>query len=700
MKLNDHQQREAQGGPISQVEYSRPVNEARFANFVPRRTAHAIALLLVLIFLGELAISVHRQSLSWDEGDHIYAGYESWTTGDFGINPEHPPLLKAIAALPLLAMHLNAPPPKSRTFSKTEAYFNGRDLIYNNGGLATAGRIIFRARMMAAIFSAALAVLVYCAGLEMFGTVAALVALTIVVFEPNLIAHGAYVTTDMAVTFGIFSAVYALYRFRVKPTVGRFLVIGVATGVALAVKHSAVLLLPIAMVLLVFEVLRPRPVESRADVVRLYALAFAAAILMGVPILWATYHFRFQAHPYGSMQPSLSEYMASLHGVEPAVYKFLARWHLLPESYLYGMVDIRVQSVAGQSFPTYLFGQVHAHGIPYYFPAAFVIKSTLGFMLLLVLAVFAVLSRSLTGWQRLCFVVVPPLVYLLIAIDTGLNIGARHILPMYPFLAVLAGAAVVALGQKSRAWVYVAALLLAWHIASATASAPNYLAYSNELFGGPANTYKYLTDSNVDWGQQLVSVKKYLDQHEIHDCWFGYFVQPSIDYHAYGIPCRQLPTADSMWTDQQVDVPAKISGTVLVSAGTLTGYEFGSVILSPFQPFMHVHPVAVIDDGVFVYQGSFDTSLASAFGYFTRATKELAEKEPELALRAAEQSVAIDPELMQGQIVLGDVLAVLHRDRESAAAYGKALAIAQRMEPSAKADWIATLQAKLAGLHL
>jgi hypothetical protein len=100
-------------------------NGAYLTSLMPRRRAHAVAFLLVLMFLGELVFSVHRQSLSWDEGDHIYAGYESWATGDFGINPEHPPLLKEIATLPLLTMHLSAPPRKSPRFSKAEAYFNG-----------------------------------------------------------------------------------------------------------------------------------------------------------------------------------------------------------------------------------------------------------------------------------------------------------------------------------------------------------------------------------------------------------------------------------------------------------------------------------------------------------------------------------------------------------------------------------------------
>jgi tetratricopeptide (TPR) repeat protein len=115
---------------------------------------------------------------------------------------------------------------------------------------------------------------------------------------------------------------------------------------------------------------------------------------------------------------------------------------------------------------------------------------------------------------------------------------------------------------------------------------------------------------------------------------------------------------------------------------------------------MQERPVDTIDDGVFVYRGVFDTSLASAFGYYTRASNSLANKQLDAALNAAEQAVAINPNLMQGQIVLGDTFAALHRDQESADAYNKALSIAQHMEPSAQADWTATLKTRMAALHL
>ncbi len=664
------------------------------------RRAHGIAILLLLVFVAELTISVRRQSLTWDEGDHIFAGYQSWKTTDFGINPEHPPLVKALATLPLLTMHLKTPAAKGLAYFKDEAYFDGRDLIYGNGGLSTANKIIFRARMFAAVLSLLMALFVYLAGLEMFGPMAGLFALTLIVFEPNLIAHGAYVTTDMGVTCFLFATIFALFRFREQPSWKTLLLLGLATGLALASKHSAVLLLPIALALGVCELIAPTAGERRAHIARQYAIAFAGAASIGLFILWATYGFRFSAHPHGvAMTPSLTDFIRPLPGIEPKVYLLLARMRILPESYLYGLADIRLQSVSGQSFPTYLFHQVHAHGVPYYFPAAFVIKSTLGFMLLLVLAGSAVLSRKLDGTRRLTFLVLPPTLYLIIAMFTGLNIGARHILPMYPFLAVLIGGAAVALARARRIWMYTVVALLAWHVVSSIRSAPVYLAYANEAWGGPSQTYRYLTDSNVDWGQQLMSVKEYIDRNGIKDCWFGYFVQPAIDYHAYGIPCRMLPSGDAIWTHTQVDTPPSISGIVFISASTLTGYEFGSVLESPYQTFQNVKPVATIDHGVFVYNGTFDNRFASALGHATRASALFDRKDFAGALKEAQDAVATDPDVLPAQSILGDTLAALHRDQESAAAYDKALAIAARMEPDAKADRQRPLIARRQALH-
>jgi len=481
------------------------------------------------------------------------------------------------------------------------------------------------------------------------------------------------------------------------PSVSRLIVLGLVSGLALASKHSGVLLLPFGLALFITEILWPSP-ETRTNkgkvALRLTG-AFLAASTIAIVVLWAFYGFRFAARPGGMpLSPSLAEYARGLKGVEPHTYLTLARLHILPESYLYGLVDVRLIS---DSFSTYIFGKVYARGVWFYFPAAFIIKSTAAFMGLLLLAGFAIVTRKLRARREIFFLTIPPALYLLIATGTGLNIGARHILPMYPFLSVLIGGAALALAHRDRRWAYVVGLLLAWHAVSSARAYPNYLAYSNEFWGGPANTYKYLTDSNTDWGQQLKAVKKYLDNRGVKDCWFAYFVEPSIHFSAYGIPCKPLPTADSGWAHYQIDTPETITGPLLISAGTLTGYEWGSNVLNPYREFQKLKPVAFIQDGVFVYDGTFDMRFASALGHVTRARDLTAAGQLASALVEAQTAVAIDPDELQAQMVLGDTLTALGRGLAAKPAYQQALAIAKTMEPRAQAIWVKTIQKKLAG---
>ena len=161
------------------------------------------AMVCLLILLGvQLILSVRRESQTWDEGNHIYAGYRSWTHKDFGLNPEHPPLLKLIATIPLLPLSLNTPALQDRYF-KEEAFVGGKDFLYQNN----ADQILIRTRLAAASLTLLLALLVFLATREMFGTGAAFIALGLLVLEPNLLAHGALVTTDAALSCLVTTAV-------------------------------------------------------------------------------------------------------------------------------------------------------------------------------------------------------------------------------------------------------------------------------------------------------------------------------------------------------------------------------------------------------------------------------------------------------------------------------------------------------------
>jgi hypothetical protein len=423
------------------------------------------------------------------------------------------------------------------------------------------------------------------------------------------------------------------------------------------------------------------------------AVSVIVSVLIAVGILWASYGFRFAARPNGlQLNPGFAEWVGQLKPIEAHLVSFAARWHLLPESYLYGLAAVRLSA---ETYTSFVLGTVYPHGVWFYFPVTFAIKSTLAFLALTLISVFAIATRKLKGMREILFLTVPPAFYLMIAMSSKINIGVRHILPVYLFLAVLIGGAAWRLMRSNRRRQYVVAALLLFHVFSSVRSYPNYMAYSNELWGGPSQTYKYLTDSNVDWAQQLKSTKQYLDGRGIKECWFAYFGQGVLEPHYYGIPCKPLPTADSLWMSERIDVPPTIDGTVLMSAGVLSGFEFGPGALNPYRQFQQLRPVAVIDAGVFVFEGHFEIPLASALGHAQHASVLLEGKQLNEALAEAQAAVALAPASVTTQSALGDALTALNRSDEARAAYQRALELARTVEPEFQVSWIPTLEAKL-----
>ncbi len=405
----------------------------------------------------------------------------------------------------------------------------------------------------------------------------------------------------------------------------------------------------------------------------------ALIALIGWVVLWSTYRFRYDARPIGlQMNPPLVEYVKGLKPYEASPVSVMARWHILPESYLYGLVDVKLTA---NYYTSYLLGKVYAHNVWFYFPVAFLIKSTIGVLALFLLAIGVVATRQLNCRREILFLVVPVIFYLAVALTVGMNIGVRHILVIYVFLYVLIGGATWILIGKNRKWAYVVGVALLVHVASSALAFPNYIAYANELWGGPSQTYKYLTDSNADWGQQLKSVRKYLDQRGVKDCWFLYFAEGVAEPSYYRIPCKPLPTINTLWLNTPIDVPNSIDGPVLISASNLSGVEFGPGSLDPYGQFKLVKPTAVIDHGVFVFDGKFDMPLASAMSKVQKARNLAQGKQLERALQEATAAVGLAPDSIQTQLALGDILLEMGQPQQARTSYEKALGLAKTIEP-------------------
>jgi len=646
-----------------------------------------VASLLAIIFL-QLALMASRNSATWDEPDHVYCAYMQAKHGDFGLNPEHPPLIKFLGALPLLNMQFKMPPLQGRPYRVEEAV-GGRDFLFGND----ANAILFRVRLATSVITILLAMLVFLAAQEMFGTGAGLIALGLIAFDPTLLAHSALMTTDAGGACFLFASIYAFYRYAGSPSKTRLALVGLVAGLALASKHSSVLLFPMLLLLSLVEVVWSHaPRRKRA---LQFAVALVAIALLSVGVLWASYGFRYAARVDGlQLNPTVGAQFARVpNHAAGVVLATVAKLHLLPESYLYGFAHVLVQSKA---FASFLLGTIYPHPVWFYFPIAMVIKSTLTFLILFAITAWAIATGRLRARREILYMALPAAIYMAFAMAGGMNIGVRHVLPIYVFLSVLIAGAAWRLVQRDRRCLYAVVVLLVFQAISVVHAFPAYISYANEAAGGPSAVHNLLSDSSSDWGQQLKAVKRYTDEHGIRNCWFAYFGQGVVDYSYYGIPCKPLITADSLHFDGARDVPPSIDGPVFMSAGVLAGFEFGPGALNAYEQFRPLKPAAVIDYGVFVYQGHFDIPLAAALSHGQKAGLLLARKMLPEALAEAQQAEALAPDSARVNAILGAALEASSRPREALPFYQKALMLAQTVEPRFQQALIRAMEQRVA----
>ena len=595
---------------------------------------------LALVLGVQLVAAVRQWSITSDEINHLHAGYRCLTCGDFGWNPEHPPLLKLVAALPLLAMQVNDPAPGACGMANSKAidFHVGHDFTFANPE-----RMLMAGRAAASLFVFALLALVWFGARKMFGVEAALIAASLLVFDPSMLAHGALVTTDMAATFGFLAAVLALY-FYLESRVGFYLIItGVATGIALAVKHSSVLLAPALLALAILDPVFVSSAEkSRARRILENLAAVVIVGLIAVAVLWMTYGVRYAARPNGAETWANESVADSNSMIATRIIPGLERAHLLPEAYLKGFQDILVDPEVIPR-PAFLLGRVYRGGRWFYFPVAALIKFSAVVLIFALAACF-----SWRFWKKhrreLLFLIVPPAIFMAASCASNINMGIRHILPVLPFLILFGASGTWVLLSRYKNGLAVCAVAVFLHAASSLHAFPNYIAYSNEFWGGPSNTYRYLADSNVDWGQSMKEAKAYLDRAQPKSCWM---IHAYNDMDSdYGIPCGET-------SEFKVDEPPQhFSGTVIVTASALAGilnYTGGARTAAMFR---NLQPKAKLGgSALFVYEGDFDLSSFVA-SYHAQQSAGMLAYDARSAMREAQEAVWFDARNHIGHFVM------------------------------------------------
>ncbi len=547
-----------------------------------------------------------QKSPTVDEPIHLFAGYSYLKWGDFRANPEHPPFAKIWAALPLLAFDIKDPVPSSPHWDLILEAIHpiptrdiSQDMLFaeNDGEL-----LFFYAKLQMIALGILLGIFVYLWSKELFGLEAAIAALFIFALDPNMLAHSQIVHTDMPFATFFFISTYFFWRVLRQLTWSNLILTGVFFALAAITKYSAVTILPLWALLGLVKIsssepqvsasTTPRDAASRRDRATLLAGVLASAAITAYFFIWAVYGFRYEAVAGGSPPLHLDWVAPGENTLLRRLTDFITGARLFPEAWIYGQLYV-FKYLQRKAF---LLGQVSADGFWSYFPVVFAVKTPLPTLILLLVSV-GMLVRGRIDRKQGFFLLVPAIAYFSFAVWTRMNIGVRHILPIYPFLFVLIGWVAAELWRSGSRLKRGGLIFLAvWSLWSCITTYPHYLAFFNELVGGPKNGYKVLLDSNLDWGQDLKGLKHWMDANGVKKIQFLYF--GAVDPEYYGIDVTYLPGSWVGYDPPATQTP-EAPKYVAISATLLQGISLDDKFTEPFRSRV---PVATIGHSIFIFK--------------------------------------------------------------------------------------------------
>jgi hypothetical protein len=485
-------------------------------------------LLGLVVFVAQAALASPLKSAAFDEEYHIAAGYAYLKTGDFRMSTSHPPLVDTLGAVPLLFLdNVNLPTDHPSWEESNYFVFSDIFLWYANDN---AHEILVNGRYAIIFLGTILVAVLFWWARQMAGVWAGWIALILAAFDPNLIANSRLITTDLGVTLFIALTMWRLWRWLKKPTRFNLILVGILAGCTMATKFTGLMVWPMILVVVVLWWVkiedRRLKIENDGQVSNLKSLFFNLFIfvLVAYATLWAIYRFDFGLIPGSNFPIPI-----------PAPF------------YPYSLWDT-FMVIEEQPKAAFLLGQVSDRGWWYYFPVALLLKTSIPLLVLTVVGLFIVVREE--GWRKTAVLWIPPLFFMLLATTGRITIGYRHILPVVPFLIMLAAQTGRRLeigdwrlkwqtNRKSLVSSLLVILLLAWTAFATLRLWPHQEAYFNEIAGGPENGSELLVDANIDWGQDLLFLRELMAERGIDEVYLSYFGTALPE--AYGVNYKPLP---------------------------------------------------------------------------------------------------------------------------------------------------------------
>lgn len=577
--------------------------------------------LLVFVFVTTL-LSIRDDSLTMDEKAHLPAGYSYLTQKDYRLNPEHPPLMKDISAIPLLFIKgINFPSDIKAWKEDVNGQWDFGDYFLYQAGNPT-DKMIFWGRLPMILILILLGFYIFKWTKEFFGNKIALLSLFLFSFSPTFLAHGRLVTTDVGAAAGVFIATYYFIKSLQNPSKRNIILAGIAFGLAELCKFSVILLIPFFVILAFFWWLIKAGTFLKT--LKILALVF----IIGYILIWPIYQYHVWNYPpqrqVADSKVFLSDYPDFIKNpIIWAADKPILRPYA---QYLTGLFMVFHRAAFGNT--TYFLGEVSNLGWKNYFPVVYAIKEPLTFHILALIALlYAAWLIKKPFWQNpisrikdwigshfsefamLIFIAI----YWLTSLTSNLNIGVRHLLPVFPFTFVLVSIMITNLLKPSllkinplrnrisnRVKYAILGILILWQVVSVISVYPYFLAYFNELAGGPSQGFNYTVDSNLDWGQDLKRLKNWVDSEGIDNIYVDYFGGGDAKYY--------LKQKYAPWWGQRDSKELPKGNYLAVSATFLQGGRgepIPSLINQPYGYYRWLDqykPITKIGYSIFVYR--------------------------------------------------------------------------------------------------
>jgi len=566
-----------------------------------RRCSSSFFLAAVLLLVGIQLWGTSGDSIVYDECAHIPAGYAALTKADFSINPEHPPFLKILAALPLLFLDCRWPD-VPRPWTGEAQWGIGYRFLYRCGN--DSARIVFWSRLPMILIAAVFLGSVYWAARSRYGDWGGCIGAILALSCPVLLGHARLVTTDVGVAVFFFLATMAYWRLLRYPTLNSSVLCGLLTGIALISKFSSSLLAFVYPALLLGKVLTDRrgatPLPEGTSTPR-WALptTLLGAAVVACGTIWAGYGFRYLAASDG--RPLPWQDMNEAGGLFVATIRVCRNARLLPEAFLYGLSMVREHSRVGHD--AYGLGQHSRSGWWWFFPLALLVKLPTSSLLLYTKGVADHLRGRWANLSDSLPLLIPPGIYGAWALISNINIGIRHLLPIFPFLMVMAaGIPIPRPGEgPGRRRLFVLGALLAWGLVEALVWSPHQIGYFNSLSKMWKPGYQLLADSNLDWGQDLTRLKRYMDREGIPSLKLSYFGTASpeaLNLRHQVLPgFNQYTLHEPHWPKADHLLPGDL---VAVSETNLAGVYLSNKNL--YRPLQELKPVATVGSSILIYR--------------------------------------------------------------------------------------------------